>query len=118
MMNYLTAKITDFDVFAHEPESSLLYNMKKQYPTLYGGCLTVMYNMQLAVIWYLQLYAMFKYQNNYASQNFSAADFKAVYKVTDLNSFPVYSILHEGKVLERYHKTKCQEYEGDCLKYT
>ena len=59
MYSYITAKIIDWDNFAHNPENSLLYNMKKQYPTFYGGCMTMLYYSMVGFIWYLQLAAMF-----------------------------------------------------------
>ena len=112
MFHFLTAKITDRDNFAHDPEKSILYNMKKQYPTLYGGCLTLLYNMLLATIWYLQLYAMAKFQNNTTYSNTTKADLQTIFKVSDLKSYPMYQIKFRNFAPLRNDPTLC---DGDCL---
>ena len=92
--------------------------MRKQYPTLYGGCLTIFYNLQLATVWYLQLYAMLKYQNNSNSLDFTKADLNTVFKFSEMESYPKYEVLYQRGPIPKYSMEICWEFEGDCLKFT
>ena len=91
MFKYITAKITYLDIFAHNPESSLLYDMKKQFSTFTGGCSSIFYVTLLGAVCCSQMITMLTYGNNSNTSNTGVADLETVYKVSDLNSFPIYT---------------------------
>ena len=92
MFKYITAKITDLDIFAYNPESSLLYDLKKQFPTFTGGCSSIFYVTLLGFVCCSQLITMYTYGNNSNTSNTGVADLETVYKVSDLDSYPIYTL--------------------------
>ena len=117
MFKYISTKITNLDIFAYNPESSLLYDMKKQFPTFTGGCSTIFYISMLGVVCCSQLFTMFTYSNNSNTSNTVVADLETVFKVGDLYSIPLYAFSYKNQLLPRYDNKTCSEFNGDCLQY-
>ena len=61
---------------------------------------------------------MLQFMNNSNSQNSTAADLETVFKFSDLKSYPSYLVNYQSTGLPRFSNTICQEFDGDCMKYT
>ena len=121
MMNYITAKIRERDIFAYSPEQSLLYKFKTQFQTFAGGCTSLIYIVNLGIIWYLQVYIMLTYGNNSTSENSTKGDMTTIFEINDYLSLPTYGVKYKTVLLPRYSNSTehpCREFNGDCLEFT
>ena len=119
MLNSLVSKITDYDQYQFNPESALVFNKKRQFPTFPGGCYSLTLTVLMCLLWYQQLYGMYFFLQNDTSINSTLADFKAIGDVhmDDIDSYPVYAIKYKGENVPPRSTTMCGETDGDCMKF-
>ena len=109
--------LKDYDQFAANPEEALLFNEKKQYPTMFGLIVTFFIVIFTGVLWYTQFNQMFIFGNNSNASFTTEADMITVYNVSQIGSFPLYGMLHDGYEMKKYDAERCKEFDGDCLKW-
>ena len=59
---------------------------------------------------------MFYRENDIIKSYAGLGDVMTVYNASEIDSIPIYSLKFKGETLPRFSKTKCSEFDGDCLK--
>ena len=102
MSTKFTEKLMDIDQFATNPEGALLFNKKKQYPTMCGVCFTIFIFIFIGVNWGQQIMLMITYGNNSNASFTTEGDMITVLNVSLTDSFPMYGFAHENRLMNRH----------------